>query len=481
VQDLAGLLYARDVAATVAQRISYPGSPDQLLGHVKISGRVGQDFLAISGTAESPRLAARIANGYAAQLVTLTNNDQRRRILQAIQVTRQQLARTGNRPADVTTRQDLTAQIGRLQVAAQLPAADTRQVSPAEAPAVATSPRPVRDAVFAFVLSLALAVAIAFTLERFDRRTKTPEDLEHAYGLPLLAVVPHSPDPAPLVDGVVGLGPGFHEAFGLLRTNIQLLTLDAPLRSVVVVSAIPGEGKSTIARNLAVALCESGQRVVVVETDLRRPMQSGLFGLPAGPGLTEVLTGDATLSDVLQKVSARAPGIDVLTGTASPAPGGASSNGRSDADADLSDPTIAVLLAGSYPANPATALESGRVREVLDELRATHDVVILDSAPLLSVTDSVPLIRYADATLIVGRLGLTTRDNVRRMSDFLGRMPGIRLLGVVANDLTQLDAGGYGYAYDYRGYGGYRDDAVMRPEPKRGKRRDKPGKPAEHR
>lgn len=474
VLDVAGLLYAQDVAVAVAQRIHYPGSPQQLLGQVTISARSGQDFVAISGSSRNPRQAAATANGYAQQLVSISNADQQNLVGHELQSLRQQLGRTGTTPADAVNRQSLSEQIAKLQLASQTPTG-TRQVSTAGVPSAPTSPKPVRDAIFAFVLGLALAVSFAFALERFDRRIKRPEDLERDYGLPLLAVLPHSTEPTPRRHGVIGLGPGFHEAFGLLRTNIQLLTLDSPPRSILVVSAIPGEGKSTVVRNLAITLCESGRRVAVVEADLRRPAQSALFGLNAGPGLTEVLTGASALSEVLHRVPARARGIDTLTRMTEAPPPDDSANGHPK---DRGESTISVLLAGGKPANPATVLESERMRDVLDELRDSHDVLVLDSAPMLSVTDSVPLVRYADATLIVGRLSLTTRDGVRRMTAFIQRMPDARVLGVIANDLSELDSGSYSYGYGVYGYGGnsaYGDDAST-PKLKRAKRTN----PVEH-
>jgi Mrp family chromosome partitioning ATPase/capsular polysaccharide biosynthesis protein len=482
LQDLASLLYSQNVAALVAKRLNYSGSPGVLASQVTITTRPNQDFIAISGAAHTPTLAAAIANGYAEEFVTLTNNNQRQRVNQSLQLARRQLAQTGGGVTGDAARLALETQIGKLQAdLLTVPGANTRQVNPAVAPATPTSPQPVRDAIFAFVLGFVFSVSVAFALERFDRRLKKPEDLEQGYGLPILTVLPHSADPAPSVDGVVGLGPGFHEAFGLLRTNLQLLTLDAPAHSIVVVSAIPGEGKSTIVRSLAIAMCEAGHRVAVVEADLRRPMQSGLFGLPAGPGLAEILTGDATLNDVLHSVPARARGVEALTRMAGRAgPEEPSANGHA-ADPE-SGSAISVLLSGGYPANPSTVLESERVRDVFDQLRATHDVLILDSAPLLSVTDSVPLVRYADVTVIVGRLGLTTRDNVRRMIEFLGRVRDAHVLGVVANDLAQLEATGYGYSYGYGyGYGGYGGDAAMRSKPRSKRFKRAPSAPpAEH-
>jgi tyrosine-protein kinase len=449
VEDVAALMYAENVAVAVARRINYAGTPGDLVAHVTITDRTGEDFVAISGSAGSGAEAAVIANGYAQQLVTITNGDQSREIATEEQGLKQQLAQTGTSTADLANREVLSAEIGKLQLASGV-ATGTRQVSPASPPSQPTSPKPVRDAIFALFLSLALALAIAFSLDRFDRRLKRPEDLEHHYGLPLLTVLPHSSDPAPRSGGGVGLGPGFHEAFGMLRTNISLLSLDAPPRSIVICSAIPGEGKSTVVRNLAIAMREAGRRVAVVETDLRRPAQSGLFGLPAGLGLTDVLTGAAELSDVLHSVPVSARGIDTLGRINAATRGRVTLNGHAD---DAAHATISVLLAGPRPPNPSTVLDSDRVVQVLDDVLATHDVVILDSAPLLSCPDSVPLLRYAEAALIVGRLNLTTRDGVRRMLDFLKRMPNTRVLGVIANDLSELDSGVYGYGGGYgQGY-----------------------------
>ena len=113
---------------------------------------------------------------------------------------------------------------------------------------------------------------------------------------------------------------------------------------------------------------------------------------------------------------------------------------------------MTLLLRGARPANPPAVLASDRLRDVLDELRDAHDVVLIDSAPLLAVTDTVSLLRYADAAIFVSRLGVTTRETAKRLNEVLARVPDVHLLGVVANDLSRLDAAGYGYGYGY-GYG----------------------------
>lgn len=108
---------------------------------------------------------------------------------------------------------------------------------------------------------------------------------------------------------------------------------------------------------------------------------------------------------------------------------------------------MTLVLGGARPANPPAVLASERLTEVLDELRSSHDLILIDSAPVLAVSDTVPLLRYADATVIVGRLGVTKRDTAKRLREFLGRVPDMNWLGVVANDLPRSEAGSYGYGY----------------------------------
>jgi Mrp family chromosome partitioning ATPase len=257
-------------------------------------------------------------------------------------------------------------------------------------------------------------------------------------------------------DGEATLSPEFRESFRVLRTNIELAQLDTPPRTIVVSSATPGEGKSTVVRNLALAFRETGKRVAVVECDLRHPALGKLFGVPGGPGFTDVLSHGATLDEVTVRVAAAVPGFDELIrlDVERSVAAGTRTNGSNGGNGHSAHGgAVTLLLSGARPANPPAVLASDRVTEVLDRLRDAHDVVLIDSAPLLAVTDTVPLLRYADAAIFVGRLGVTTRDTAKRLARFLERIPDVNLLGVVANDLSQFEAAGYGYGYGYGGYG----------------------------
>jgi Mrp family chromosome partitioning ATPase/capsular polysaccharide biosynthesis protein len=453
VANEASLLDSHENAAAVARQIGYRGTPEQLLGSLSVSSKTGEDFVQVSANAGTPREAATIANAFAGSFVTSLNGAYLARISHALKLSQAQLATTPKGAASDLQTANLLDQVNRLELALRVPTNPARQVNRALAPSSPTSPKPVRNALFALLIALVGSIALAYGLERFDRRLRDPEELERAYGeTPLLAVLPHTDDPVPVRDGTAVLGGDFREPFRVLRTNIELASVDAPPRTILVSSAMPGEGKSTVVRNLALAFHEAGRRVAVVDLDLRHPALAGLFFKPAiGPGMTDVLRRDVELQEATIEVGSKLPNVDaLLVESAHPGMGGNGATGRNGSGSE--QPGVTLLLGGVAPANPPTVLASKRVIEVLDELADGHDIVLIDSAPVLAVTDTVPLLRYADAALFVGRLGVTTRDTAKRLMQFLSRVPDLNLLGVVANDLSRLEAGAYGYGYGY-GYG----------------------------
>lgn len=460
VADVASLVGSRDNAAAVVARLHYPGSPQQLLSQVSISSKQGEDFIQVGAQDGSPVQAARIANAFAQQFVASLQGTYRARISDAIQLVKSEIAQTPSGSPGQISRGALLNQLNNLQVALKVPTVVAQQVDPALPPGSPSYPKPVRNALFALLISLVAAISVAYGLERLDRRLKTPEDLERSYGTPLLAVLPHTDTPAQLLGTSSTLGSDFREPFRVLQTNIALASVDAPPRTIVISSAMPGEGKSTVVRNLALAMCESGRSVAVVDLDLRHPALDKLYGVPAGPGMTDVLRRDSGLSEVAISVGTTLPSVYELVG-AEPSSARTTNGSNGHGQRLPEGARMTLVLGGARPANPPAVLASERLTEVLDELRADHDLVLIDSAPVLAVSDTVPLLRYADATVIVGRLGITTRDTAKRLREFLDRVPNLNWLGVVANDLPRGDAGSYGYGY----YG------TDQPRGKRGRRR----------
>lgn len=277
------------------------------------------------------------------------------------------------------------------------------------------SPRVALNLALAGILGLILGIGLAAARELLDNTIKL-EHIEELTGAPVMASVPIDRKVAkdPLLTDVDGFSPR-GEAFRMLRTNLQYVDIDSQPRSLVVTSAIAGEGKTHTAINLAIALAQAGQRVVIVDGDLRRPRVSQMLGLDRSVGLTTVLVGRTTLEDAIQVHEAS--GVHVLAG-------------------------------GPTPPNPTEVLQTLATRDVLARLREVYDAVIIDAPPLLPVADAAILGAQADGMILVARYGKTRRDEVGQAAQRL-RNVGAKLHGVVINMLPKRAAEGYQYYYYY--------------------------------
>lgn len=450
LQNQATLLTTDAVALKVAQDL---GLPRQAVGGVGAVPSEGSDFITIAASNQDPRRAADIANAYARAFVDIRTQARRDRLAKALAEQRQQLRTLEPTSANAQARADAQTALAQIRSALATPTGEAQQLDPAAPPATPDSPRPVRSAVFAALLALIAGVILAYGLERFNRRLKRIEDVEAAYGLPLLVVLPHSRSVAAVVDGNAALGDDFREAFRQLRTNLQLEGLSRPIRRILVTSAVPGEGKSTVTRNLAIAYREFGVRVAVIDADLRRPSMGALFASEGRDGLTSVMAGEIGLRDAMQTVSIHAKGLatlariqEVSAGARHASPAGASSS----AVAEVA--TIDLLNAGPPPPNPQAVLSTQRMTQIIDRLSDVHDIVLIDSPPVTAVSDALALAGQVDAVLVVSRLEVTPRDAAQRSVGLLRRVPGVNLVGVVANDITGSEASRYS-GYDSPGYG----------------------------
>jgi succinoglycan biosynthesis transport protein ExoP len=426
----ATLLDSRPVATAVVEQIHYPGSPDALLGNVQASASAESDFVKIKAKGATAEQAAAIANGFAQQFIALRSTDARKQVTAAADAAREKLRALPPGATVGAQRSALRTQIRELTIAAALPSANAQQVADALRPHFPSYPRPLRTAVFGLALSLVLAIALAFALERFDRRIKDIFELEELFPQPLLGALPRSGDRLGGAQGAGLIPRDLKEAVRRVRSNVLLGAIDNPLKTLLITSALPGEGKTTLARNLGLTLAESGQSVAIIDADFRRPALAPTLGAKARPGLTDVLIGAATLDDAVQRLIE--PSND---GSVSAAIEGAGARGSVD-----------VVAAGPTPPDPPTVTASRRLHELLAEIASQHDIVIIDSAPLLSVSDSLPLLSEVDGVLLVSRLGILTRDAARRLQQTLQRAPRLFVVGFVANDVASTAFNeGYGY------------------------------------
>jgi succinoglycan biosynthesis transport protein ExoP len=287
-------------------------------------------------------------------------------------------------------------------------------VAPAQVPTKATSPSVLRNLAAGLILGLLLGVAIAILRRVLDTKIHSESDLEQLTDVPVLGVVPFDAqaDAHPVVirDDPLSVRA---EAVRRLRTNLQFVEAAAHSRSVVVTSSIPGEGKSTAALNLAASLSDAGLNVVLVDADLRRPSIARYVGIEGSVGLTTVLIGEANLDDVLQ-------------------PWG--------------DSSLRVLPSGQVPPNPSELLGSGAMADLLDQLTQRFDMVLLDSPPLLPVTDGAILGRLAGTTLVVVGADRLHRSQLRGALESL-TTAGVHVAGVVLNMVAPHNFGPYEYGY----------------------------------
>lgn len=314
------------------------------------------------------------------------------------------------------------------------PASDNANVSTAVVVDVAPlpgSPLPhgnTQRTIMWLVMAFGAGIGLAFLLEYIDYTIKSPEELDAVYGLPALGVIGlarRKPGRSPAQQSdLVTLHDTFSplaEAFRSLRTSIGFSALTTPTRSLLITSAGPSEGKSFVAANLAVAMALGGKKVILVDTDLRKPTLHQIFGVQREPGFTNLLMSqpDTGLSQFLQKTPVK---------------------------------SLRVLTCGTLPPNPADLLGSPRAVEVMQQLSDAADVVIYDSPPAATVTDAAIIAQHVDAVMQVVRAGQTRINLVQRCKTVLEQV-GAHVLGPVLNQVSEADLGYYAYYYSYGYYG----------------------------
>ena len=294
-------------------------------------------------------------------------------------------------------------------------------IDDANTPGAPISPRPTRDLLLGLILGLIAGVAVSLVVEALDRSVKTTSEVERLVGAPPLAVVPKIKGSTPLLAGEPLQTPAA-ESYRALRTSLRFLDLDAPLRSLVVTSPSADEGKSTTAANLALALAQAGERVILVDADLRQAGLSELLDIESAVGLTGVLTGEVALEVALQQYR----------------------------------PTMQVLAAGALPPNPSELLGSQRMSALVSDLVARCDVVIFDAPPVLPVTDAVVLSTQVDGTTLVVNYGRTPRNHAAEAARRISTVDA-ELVGFILNRRPKPDTSAYYSAYQPR------ESAALRP------------------
>jgi succinoglycan biosynthesis transport protein ExoP len=337
----------------------------------------------------------------------------------------------------------LLQKLKEASLSAGLESSNIRVVDKARVPLHPARPNIPMNLEFAVLIGLVGGVAIAFSLEALDTTVRTPDQAENVSGLPTLGVIPlqsvfegavtsiakahllkklprGSGSPRPLISYFEPQSE-VAEAYRALRTSILLSSVSQPPRSILVTSSVPQDGKTMTCVNVAIVLAQQGKRILLVDADMRRPSIHKAFGLRGNVGLSNILTGGAKISDTIQATV---------------------------------QPNLFVIPAGQIPPHPSELLSSSLMQDLIRKWREEYDHVIIDSPPVISVTDAVLLSVQTDAVLLIIRSGQTTTAHVRRTRNLLQSVKA-SLLGIVVNaaDLTSPDYYYYYYGPKYRYYG----------------------------
>ncbi|YAL84092.1 polysaccharide biosynthesis tyrosine autokinase [Dermacoccaceae bacterium W4C1] len=373
------LITSTGTAQTVIKNLGLSESPQSLAAGITAELAEDTSSITVSATADTPVKAQRIAN----EIVTATASEARRL--------------EGNSSG-----------------------VEVKAIQNAQLPDKPSSPRPERILPIGAFAGLVIGYLIALVRLRQDTRVRTPDDVERNVGASVLAVMPTTKDLSSKNRTARG-GQNFaaREALRQLRTNLRFVDIDHTPRTIVVTSARMGEGKSTVAANLARVLAESGQPVVLVDADLRRPTVSNIFDVDGSVGLTQVLAGTVSVTEALQETAKN----------------------------------LRVLSAGQIPPNPSELLGSERMHQLLLALRENY-MVILDAPPLLPVTDAALLTARADGALLVIASTDTREEHLKRAVNNLERVGG-RILGAVLNRVNTSKLNRIVYGEDQYGHGAY--------------------------
>ena len=308
------------------------------------------------------------------------------------------------------------AQVLRIQQAAAVASAVV--LTNAEVPSVPVSPKMEKNIITGCLVGLFLGLVVALIADRLDDTFRNPKEMERLLKLPVLGLVRLKQEGNPVILTAEDERSPFAEAFRTLRANMRFSAVDQRAHTVLITSTAAGEGKSTCAANLAIESARAGQRVVLVDTDLRRPALHTYFGMDGSQGITNVLVGDLPLEAALQ---------------------------------DTIVPGLRLLAAGALPPNPVLLIESEAMQSVIKRLCAEADLVIFDSPPLLISADAQVLSSFFDATLLVVEPRTTHREMAQRAMELL-RRANAKPVGVAINKARQREQGYYYYYYYHYNY-----------------------------
>ena len=420
--ELAARAERDSIAREVERSLDTSLSAQEIAAQVTSSIDAQTGLVLLTATDSDPEFAARLANVYSREVQREALRSERDLISEAITLVERQLKDTdiekGALPSEVAILEERLNRLETLKGIVQ----PVEVVSAATVPGSPISPQPVRNTMLGLLAGLFLGIVVAYARDSLDTRLKTPREIEQHLGLTRVGQLtePALGRSVRETNGTRRLDPIDLEGARIMRMNLDALDQDDSIRSLLVTSPLPGEGKSTVAMALAWASAAAGKLTLLVECDLRRPILAERLELRRAPGLTDAMVGRASPQEVLQPID-----LD----SADSGNGGVPESGSA---------RLVCVTAGTPVADPAGILGSERFSNFLEEVCGVYERVILDSSPILSVVDTRELLGMVDGVVICARSYQTTRDQARATREALEGAT-IRVSGLVVTGVKRKD------------------------------------------
>jgi succinoglycan biosynthesis transport protein ExoP len=397
---------------------------------VKVTPDGQTNLVAIQASDENAQRAAFVANTFAKVFVNERRQLDRQQILGAQRSVQQELRSLD--PARAQNRAALARQAAQLKVVAELQTGGVELASNATVPGSPSSPNLRNNLILGLLGGLVVGFVVAFLAERVDRRVRDPSEIGMIYGRPVVGVVPQASRRLRVLED-----PSIQESVRLMRASLGYFGIGRNVKTLLITSSMPSEGKSTVALALASAAVQSKHSALVIEADMRRPTLAAHQGIGPTVGLTDVLSGRLAPQDAIVQIGLW----------------------MNNADHPHDGDTVSLLAAGPHVPNPGDLVDSPEMAQVISWARERYDLVIIDSPPLLSVSDTMALIPSVDGTLLVARLHQSTRDALRAVRQQLDNI-GHTALAVVVNGVRDKRDQSYYYEYSMPSQGGSDNGAV---------------------
>lgn len=417
-------------------------SLDALAATVSTQVGVQTNIVNVTASTGDAALAAKVANGYAQASKQIGTRQTQRSFKAVVKQLEDRIAEVKSRNLDPGSKNlqlgNLQNQLAQVKTVSEV-SQPVQIASQAEVPGGPVSPAPKRNTVIGGLLGFVFGLIVAFIRDSLDRRIHSAQQVHEEMGLPVLGRVSNRAlgHPGLAANGKTPMVESEFEAFRVLRMNLAALGDGKRAKgSVLITSGLAEEGKSTVSMTLASAAALAGQRVLLVECDLRRPVFARRMGINASPGLSDFLRGEATPQEILQTVPLSAPARPDEKGKI---PKGAG---------EPANVSMVVISAGSPTSGPAELLVSATFDNFLEKVSRAYDLVVIDSSPLLSVVDPLEIAPKVDYVLACVRAQQTTRDQIRATRASLENLPD-QPMGAVVTGIKHNDPDAYDYYYGY--------------------------------